>query len=181
MTVFVDIIGSWLVRASLMIVMLTLTVNMNDAVYSTSQDANAKGLIVVVDSVIYEDVKTAGYLVSKLDDVFKTATATDFRFEADIDNNGSVDQIKYLSVYDSTTKCYTLSRAMNSQTPIVFGNKFTDATFRYYTASGTEVRDSWDYSKIRQIVVNLSVKAKNVTAADSVASSQISIYPPNLL
>ena len=181
MTIFIDLIGSWFVRASLVGVMLTLAANMNDAVYQSAQVTNAKGHISVVDSVIYADVNAAGYLVPSTDTTFKSATSGNLRFYADIDLSGTVEDIKYLSVYNPTTNCYSLTRTINSGTAMDLGNDFTNITFKYYSAAGSEITNPWDYSKIRQVRVMLSVRADNVTSADSTISTDFSTYPPNLL
>jgi hypothetical protein len=189
MTVFLDLIGSWIVRASLIAVMLTLTVNMNNALYQSSEQANARGLVSVVDSVIYADVNAAGYNVSSpvTSNTFNTFNATNLFFYADLPGGVTPDLIKYTTVYDATTKLYKLYRQVNSETNALLGSVYSNVTFKYYNASGVETAVAANIRQVRVMVdaryvlTNAFVKTKGLTVDTLYATSDFKVYPPNLL
>jgi hypothetical protein len=56
MTIFLDLAGSLVVRASMVTVMLGLTVTMNNALYETTQQTNAASTVATVGEIIYTDL-----------------------------------------------------------------------------------------------------------------------------
>lgn len=190
MSVFLDLIGSWIVRASLIAVMLTLTVNMNNALYQSTQQANAKGLVSVVDSVIYADLNAAGYNVSSPigSNTFYSFGATNLSFYADIDKSvGGVELIKYTTVYDATTKLYKLYRQVNTGTNALLGSNYSKVTFKYYNAGGVETASANAIKQVcvmvdaRYVLTNAFVNTKGLTSDTMYAKSDFRVYPPNLL
>lgn len=188
MSVFLDLIGSWIVRASLIAVMLTLTVNMNNALYLSTQEVNAKALVSVVDSVIYADVNAAGYNVSSPvpSNTFYSFSATNLSFYADLPGGVTPDLIKYTTVYDATTKLYKLYRQVNSGTNALLGS-YSNVTFKYYNAGGVETASANAIKQVRVMVdaryvlTNAFVNTKGLTNDTSYAKSDFKVYPPNLL
>ena len=56
MTIFLDLAGSFVVRASMVTVMLGLTVTMNNALFETTQQTNAVATMATVGEIIYTDL-----------------------------------------------------------------------------------------------------------------------------
>jgi len=169
MTIFLDLIGSWVVRASMIAVMLGLTVNLNDALYTSTQAANNNGYVAVIDSVVYADVNDAGYNVSDLSTTFQVADSTDLKFYADINGDGVPETLEYSMTQqpDSTYNFYRTASNVNSGNPSLIGN-VQSLVFHYYDSKGNQTSD---LTKIKQIRVTVSASA----------TTDFKIYPPNLL
>ena len=189
MSVFLDLIGSWVVRASLIAVMLTLTVNMNNALYQSTQQVNAKALVSLVDSVIYADVNAAGYGAASpvTSNTFYSFSATNLSFYADLPGGASPDLVTYTTVYNATTQLYKLSRQVNSGTTALLGSDFSNITFKYYDASGVETAVAANIRQVRVMVdaryvlTNAFVETRGQTVDTLYATSDFKVYPPNLL
>jgi hypothetical protein len=183
MTVFIDIIGSWFVRISMIAIMLTLIVNMNDALYKRTTKANARGTLAVVDSIVYADLRAAcsniDGSVAGLDTTFKVANSQDLQFWADTSMSTASYRVRYFSTQDATTHLYSLYRSVNSGTSLLLGSKFTQASFRYYAADGTEIT-SPPYSNIRRVRVSIGSFIPNLGSPDSTFTSDFSVYPAHV-
>jgi hypothetical protein len=192
MNIFIDIIGSWIVRASMIVIALTLMINMNDALYKRTTKANARSLHAVVDSVLYADLSAACYNVDSVftrysDSTFLNATASAMEFWADTSGVRTTPtynacpsyRVSYYTSYNASTGRYSLYRQVNSLPALLMGSKFAWAQFKYYTANGDSVV-SLPYSKIRRIRVLLGSVAQNSGTADSTISSDFTVYPSRL-
>ncbi|MCX6133104.1 MAG: hypothetical protein NTU47_04735, partial [Ignavibacteriales bacterium] len=137
MTIFIDLLGSWIIRASLITVMLTLTVSLNNALYQSNQQANAKKMIVAADSIIYSDVNMAGYNVSGVS--FAIASDTVMQFAGDVNGGGTPETIKYWTSYNNATGLRKLYRYVNNENggvDLPLGNNFYRVSFQYYNYFG---------------------------------------------
>ena len=191
MSIFLDIIGSWVIRAALIAVMLKLTINLNNVLYQRTQQANANGLVAVVDSVIYADVNAAGYsrqgVTFDRTTTFYAVTWQSLSFYADISSSSGVELVKYYTTYSSGTKLYTLYRQVNSGTPMVLGNSLSQVAFKYYNASGVEDSTLINIRQVRVIVAaryvltNANVNTKGTSSDTSFVYSDFRVVPPNLL
>ena len=187
MTVFLDLVGSWIVRASLIIVMLTLTVNMNNTLYQSNQQAYAKKLITAVDSIMYSDVNEAGYNVSGV--TFQTATSLDMQFLGDLNGGGVPETVRYYAVWDSTTRLYTLYRYVNNENsgiPTKMGNTFSTVSFRYYDKNGNTTSTLASIVAVRvnlvsrYVLTNAFATTKGQTKDTMYVSTDFRIQPVNL-
>lgn len=183
MNIFIDIIGSWFVRASMIAVALTLVVNMNDALYKRATKANARAIHAVADSVIHADLSVACYNLdstfTRADSTFRNATASAIEFWADTSDATPSYRVRYYTSYNSTTGRYSLYRQVNNLPSLLLGNKFTQASFKYYTVDGVEVT-GLPFTKIRRVRVMLGSVVANLGAADSTISSDFTVYPSRL-
>lgn len=192
MTIFLDIIGSWVIRASLIAVMLTLTVNLNNVLYESTQRANTNGLVSVVDSVIYADLNAAGFaskycVYFKSDTTFNAYNAQSVYFYADIVTGGTAELVKYYTTYSATTKLYKLYRQVNSGTAFVVANNLSGLAFSYYDANGnvTATKSSIKQVRVmvtaRYVLTNSAVQTEGLTSDTTYVSASFRVVPPNLV
>ncbi len=177
MTIVLDLIGSWLVRGVLIAIMLTLTLNMNNALYHDIPVVNGRALIATVDSVMYADMNAAGYNVSTLSNTFSNATSTSVYFNADLNNNGSAELVKYYTGYDATSRTYTLYRSTLGNT-LTLASGIDSIGFSFY-----DKRDSVTsvLSSIRSIGVTIIDSVSDPSSGSKTAIlSSFRVYPPNL-
>jgi len=191
MSIILDLIGSWVVRAAMIAIMLTLTINLNDALYQNNSVINDRGQIQIVDSVFYADINMAGYNTpSWASASFKIASTSSVYFYADINNNSLPDSVRYDVVYNSSTRKYKLYRTVNNGSALTLGMAVDSVSFAYYT-SGYDGRDSLMLApsllkSIKSVAVTLIVN-ETVTNNKTGQSTQIpiksffKITPPNLI
>jgi hypothetical protein len=185
MTIFLDILGSWIVRGSLLIVMITLTINLNNAVYVSSQSANASAYVAIVDSIIYADVNAAGYCPAcSVSTPFLAAYDSAITVLGDINNGGIPDTVSYYMIRDNVTHLYKLYRSVNNVDngkSMQIANNLTSLNFKYYDRNGNQVTSSLYWNNIRSVNVTVVGTVENMTNGSSTVTSSFKIYPPNLL
>jgi hypothetical protein len=175
----------------LIVIMLTMTVNLNNVLYQSTQKANTKSLVGVVDSVIYADLNNAGYARSGVTfdpkNTFYTITSSAVSFYADIISGSGMELVKYYTTYSSSTGLYTLYRQVNSGTALKLGNNFSNVTFKFYDAAGAETADKLSVKQVRAIVQvryvlqNAYVNTTGLSNDTCYVSSDFRVVPPNLL
>jgi hypothetical protein len=171
MTVFIDLIGSWFVRASMIAVMLGLTVTLNDALYQSTQQVSAKGYIATIDSILYADINDAGYNVDNAaTSTFQTVDSTSIQFLGDINGGGVPETVRYTVTQqsDGTFNLYRYVNNVNNGADLMMGN-LASIRFSYYDSHGLLTTDK---TKVRQVEVSVVANG---------ASSDFKIYPANLL
>ena len=183
MTIFLDLVGSFIVRASLITIMLGLTVTMNDTLYQSTQTANAKGYFALLDSMIYSDVNEAGYNVTGT--AFQHADSTDIQFWGDINGGGIPETVRYYTVVsvvsgDTLYSLYRYVNNVNGGNPILLGTT-TNVKFLYYDGSGLVIPYNTNLGNIKQVKVTIVGSVENVTEGSSTIMREFNIYPPNLL
>lgn len=177
-------------------VMLSLTITMNNALYETSNRANTKAYVTVVDSIMYTDINVAGnnvvpgnsYWISingvsqwvTPDAVFWTANSHDCEFFADINNGGIPELVEYYAFKDATTGLYTLTRTVNdwkSPNPPVIGKNFTSVKFTYYDWNGAVTTDRFSVASVR---IQVTVQIPGATSGFTTAFGDFKVFPANL-
>jgi hypothetical protein len=176
MSIFLDLIQSLFVRGSMVIVMLTLTVNLNDALYQRTKYANTKAHVGIVSDMMYDDLTQAGYNHTG-PHIFCFAYAQDFRFHGDIDNNGTSETVRYYVAFNSGTGCWSLYRSVNSGTALEVGKRFASISFQYYDSKNKITADP---SLINGVRINLVENVEGATAGFTTATRDFKIYPSNL-
>jgi hypothetical protein len=157
----------------MIIVMITLTINLNNAVYVSSQSANANACVAIVDSIIYADVNATGYCPAcSISTPFLAAYDSAITVLGDINNGGVPDTVSYYMIRDNQTHLYKLYRRVNNLTSL----KFT-----YYDRNGLQVTNSLYWNNITSVSVKVIGTVENATSGSSTVTSAFKIYPPNLL
>jgi len=184
MTVFIDLMGSWVVRASLIAVMLGLTVTLNDALYQSTLRANNLGQTAVVDSIIYADLNDAGYNVSPVSSTFQVAQATSVQFLADINGGGIPETVRYTMTQqsDSTYNVYRNVNNVNNGVDLPVGN-VRSLSFSYYDARDSLLLNpALGLTKIKSLeVTQVNRLGYDNTGKEVLDTTKYKIVPPNLL
>ena len=183
MTIFIDIAGSWIVRASMITMMLGISVTMNDALYKTTQKANTDKTLAKVANTILTDLNMAGNNVTSPTNVFQPGyvSPTDMKFYGDLDNSGLYETIRYQATYNSTTKLYSLYRSVNRENsgiPLLLGKNFTSVKFTYFNYLGVPTTN---YLEVMSVRVTLVTTIPGATAGGfTTAMNDFLVYPANL-
>jgi hypothetical protein len=177
MTVFLDIAGAWAVRVSMVAIMLTMTVAMNDALYQSAQQAVVKANLAVAAETMTQDISMGGLNVSG--NTFNTVQYNNLMFYGDLNGLGVSETIRYYTTYDATTKLYSLYRYVdreNNGIPLLMGTSFTSVTFSYYNYNG--VVDS-TASNVYWVRVKLVAQIPGVTKGLQTVLNDFKVCPAN--
>lgn len=98
MAIVFDILGSFIVRAVIVGMILQLMITMSDALYRYTERISLNDDITVVAHVISTDLKNAGYNTLKgLYTITSSSSATNLKFS--VDSNATTGNIIYISYY----------------------------------------------------------------------------------
>jgi hypothetical protein len=178
MTIFIDLAGSWLIRASMVTVMLGLSITLNDAVYEASKQANTKAALASVADIVYTDVNMAGFRATP-STTFDVVSSNDMRFYGDINDDTVLETIRYTSSLDASTGLYKLYRTVNNENggnPYLIGD-FKSVTFNYYDAGKVPTTNP---SSVASVRITLVVNVTGATTGWTTATNDFLVYPANL-
>ena len=172
MTIFLDLAGSFVIRASMVTVMLGLTVTMNNALYETTQQTNTRAIVQTVGDVFYEDLNLA------VASAFTTAETNRMTFQADTSlGGGNTVLISYdASEIDPSTGLRKLYRQEGSARVMVSRN-LVSAQFSYFDVNGQPTSLP---SNVNSIRVKLIAKVEGSSEGLSTSTSDFRVFPPNL-
>jgi hypothetical protein len=183
MTIFLDLAGSFLVRASMVTVMLGLTVTMNNALYETTQRTNAAATVATVGDIIQNDLNAA------VTSGFTTANASLMVFTADTSlGSNKLATITYQTTAGSAPGVFNLTRTVGSHS-VVIANNLYKAQFVYYDVDGNVTSTAGSVDAIRvKLVAAISYSTSETDDRGTVRLSDrayqtlndFKVYPPNL-
>jgi hypothetical protein len=171
MTIFLDIAGSLVVRASMVTVMLGLTVTMNNALYETTQQTNAAATVATVGNIVDTDLnQTVG-------SGFTTANSNMMVFHADTSmGHGNLATISYYTVRDGSTGLYSLYRQVGSSSMCISQN-LVSVSFQYFDTTGSVTANA---SSVDAIRVKFVAQVSGVSQGLSTTLNDFKTFPPNL-
>lgn len=167
MNVLIDIVGSMVIGAMVLLVILNLNISKSNAQYSSDSELQLQQNAKTLANMLEYDLRKIGYHYSG--NPFITTDSTKISFYADIDNNGSVDEVSYLTSgtnevsYTSNPDDRILCRVVNNDTSKGPSLGLTKLRFNYFNSIGnkTTVQDSIKYIKA-EIWVETPEKVDNV-------------------
>lgn len=194
MTFLLDLIGSSIIRGTIILIILSLTVTLNSALYDKTAAANTKANLEVTANIMYQDIKQAGYRVGS--SVFDTAKTRSVQFRADFNNNGSDDVIYYYGIYSLDTVWYNgaqavvdttwkIRRVINGGSAYSIAKNLRSFSFQYLDADGNYTST---LSAIKGMVIELNARIGSTAAgavtsmvlSDTTATKEFRVYPVNL-
>ena len=157
MTIFLDLAGSLIVRASMVTVMLGLTVTMNNALFETTQQTNAAATVATVGEIIYTDLNQSD--------------STGFKQGFSISNPN-----KIVFVADTSMGLHKLYRIVGSSS-VCLGKNLVSINFQYFNSDGATTTTP---SSVDAIRVKLVAQVSGVTQGFSTTLNDFKVFPPNL-
>jgi len=182
MTIFIDLIGSWVVRVAMISAMLGIMLTMNEAVYTTAQYANTKAALENVTEILSTDMNMAGNNVSG--GVFYRINLGNVFFLGDLNDSGPVEQVNYYTEYNPRTRLYALYRWVDRENfgrRLLLGKNFREVRFEYYDSEGVRVYSGHERDVV-SVRVKLTMEVSGVSSNQGISSvmSDVWIYPANL-
>ncbi|HTR82201.1 MAG TPA: hypothetical protein VMM58_11285 [Bacteroidota bacterium] len=176
MSIMLDIIGSMIIRAAIMVTFLYLTINLQNALYEKTEYAVVKQKTVIPAQIMTDDIRLAGYgpTTSK---VFPIAYPQAIEFYADINNDSTADWVHYyLGPYYTTgatthRSLYREVSCISGGTAYELARDVVDLEFSYYDVNGSSVATGLSVSGIKSIKVSLTIEA-NAQTLNSISTAR---------
>ncbi len=174
MGVIIDIVSSFIVRAAIITIILNMMITLHDALHKNTQRAVLSENIASSFSVIRHDVKLAGYKApdKKIDRAF----SSEIRFYVDIDNDGTVERVRYYTqtVSGSNPTRYIIKRDVRNSSGITttmeIARNVVSFSFVFYNDIGSQIGYGSDVPGIKSIAIRVVMEA---------SSSTIGMYSPS--
>lgn len=161
MPTMLDIIGSFIIGGMVLVAVITLNIDISNNAARMTYDLVVQENMVELTREVEYDFYKIGYRVPS-DTAITSADSTDITFLADIDDDGTVESVRYyLGSPDELTSTPNtedrlLYRVVNSETPKSSNMGVTAFGLKYYDESGNETSDLGD---IQAIKVSLDVES----------------------
>lgn len=171
MSIVLDLIGSMIIRAAIMITFLYLTINLQNALYEKTVYAAVKQKTVIPAQMLTDDLRLAGYgpTTSK---TFPVAMSDSIKFWGDFNNDSTADWVcYYLGPYYSGTH-----RSLYRQGSLIVGTyevarDVAALSFTYFDVNGAAIVPGVNVSGIKSIKVSLTFEA-NAKTLDAITTAR---------
>jgi hypothetical protein len=181
MAAFLDILGSLIIRGGIILILLRLTLSMQEVLYERTEKAALERNLAAVSAVVSYEVRQLGYNVAG--NPFLIADSSRLKFRADVNNDGSFDQIDYYSeqIFDAgwpEGDQFMLHRTTGAGADWPMAKGVTRFRLWYYDSLGVETADT---ARIRSIMMVVRLRSANFfNGRYPSASWQAHIFPQNL-
>ena len=173
MSIMLDIIGSMIIRGSIVLMTLYLSISLQNALYKKTMVAVVKQKTVVPAQVLTDDIRLAGYGPTGTTKIFATATSQDMMFTADIDDDGATETVRYYlsAAYTGSTHKSLLREvsSISGGAAYELARDVDSLYFTYYNVNGTSV-SGVNVAGIKSVKVSL-VMASAAKLADEITAA----------
>lgn len=177
MTAALDLIGSFMIKAAIVAIILGVSVQLNDMMIEKSQGSITERNLNTTIAVFENDLRNLGLNAAK--PYIQISDTSTIQFLSDMDNNGAVEIIKYtlqvMPEYATTNpKLYTFVRTINGGSPLAVSQYVLSARFEYRDSSGTLTSSPSQARSIKASLISQSpviVRGKSITAKRSISIS----------
>ncbi len=179
MGVMIDIIGSTIIRGAIVLVILNLNINLNNALSQKTVRAALKQKMVVPAQILTDDIRLAGYNQTGTK-YFPLADTSKIMFYADVDNNGVQDLVYYfLGTPDPISKHQVLYRQLNAGQNFALVRDVISLRFTYYKRDGSTFTSlpasGLSDSTIKSISIKLTIES-NIQAIEGIGTDNTASY-----
>lgn len=188
MNVILDITFSFIIRASVVLVVLMAVVNLNNELYRQTDRVVLNDNLVSASQTISNDILLAGY-GSGASKTFATAQSTDMSFTADLDNSGVNEVVRYYLSPEPTGSQFILMRTIDGGSPFEITRDVFSLQFSYYDRLGT-VKSGTSVTGITSVKVSIMLESNHrLSSVYSDENSELTpqrvkwegqFFPPNL-
>jgi hypothetical protein len=168
MGVILDILGSFVVRAAIVVVILNLMINLHQSLSKNTDRVYLNQSINNAGQIISADLKLAGYDAPK---AINTTLNNGLNFYADTGNTGAYQMIRYyINPTSPATAHKILYRQVNSGTPLEIARDILSFSVVYFTVNGVATTLAVDSTNVKSIYVTL-VMESNMTEREYYGTS----------
>ena len=162
MGVILDILGSFVVRAAIVVIILNLMINLHQSLSKNTDRIYLNQSISNAGNIIAADIKLAGFAAT---DTFAIARRRNIKFSADTGNNGTVQTIRYYtvpSIPSASAKAILYREVIGTTTQTLeIATNITDFNISYYIVTGEPI-NGLNVVGIKSIYITL-VMESNIT------------------
>ena len=158
MAVMLDIIGSFVIRAAVVLIILTTMVNLSNSLYRQSERVALETLVTGAGETISNDLSLAGYRsASKL---FLTADSVQTRFYADLNDDGAVEIVRYYLSAGASGSHRILYRSLNGGTAFEIARDVVLLQFTHYSVTGSSLTGT-NVSGVKSVRISLTIESNH--------------------
>lgn len=187
MGIFFDIIGALIIRGTMVVIIVSLTLSLHGTLNERTVQARLKQNLAMTTDIVKTDFAMIGFRVTSGNPML-LASATDLRFCADVDDNGAMDTVYYylgpVSELASTENPNDriFYRRVNQQTMREVGRGITSLAI---VMRDSLARVTASYAAVRSVQIQLIAQAGTPVERGYVkryptSSWELHFYPPNL-
>lgn len=140
MAVILDILGSFVVRAAIVVIILNLMISLHESLSKNTDRVYLNQSIENAGQIIAADIKLAGYNATT---TFAIARRRSMQFSADTGNNGTVQTIRYYtepSIPTAVDKAILKREVIGTTTQTIeIARDIIDIRFTYFNVSGSVI------------------------------------------
>jgi hypothetical protein len=159
MGVILDIVYSFIIRAMIVLIVLTAMVNLNDSLFRQTERVALNDLVLGAAETIDNDFTLAGYGPST-SKVFAKADSIEAIFSADIDNDGTTETVRYHLGSGASGSHRILYRTLNAGTDLEIARDVILLRFNYYSKTGTALSGT-TVSGIKSIKISMTIESNH--------------------
>jgi hypothetical protein len=174
MNVILDIIGSFVIRGMIVLIVLTAMVSLNNSLFRQTERVALNDLVTNTSETIYNDFSLAGYGAST-SKVFNKADSIEAIFSADLDNDGTAETVRYYLGAGAAGSHRILYRTLNAGTPFEIARDVILIRFYYYSATNVSLTGT-TVSGIKSINVSLTIESNHQLISLYSGSADTSSY-----
>ncbi len=182
MTVFLDIIGSMMVRGMIVLIVLRMNVSLNTMIVDTTAHSTIQQRMAVLRQVMVSDFEAIGFNV--VGTAFIDVKNHDIRFLGDVDGDGTPETISYdrsstgdLPNTPNPNDRY-IHRKVNSGTARIVADGITKIDFEYYDDKGAVTTDK---NKVKSFKITAIMQDSHpVDGRYPSTFWEQTFYPPNI-
>ena len=157
MAVILDILGSFVVRAAIVVVILNLMINLHESLSKSTDRITLNESINNAGQVIAADIKLAGFRASK---AFTTTLNNEISFYADTGNVGTFQKIRYyISPTSPATVHKILYRTVNDDAQLEIARDILSFSIAYYKVNGSLTTIASDSLNVKSIYITLVMES----------------------
>jgi hypothetical protein len=177
MGVMIDIIGSTIIRGAIVLVILNLSVSLNNALSQKTVRAALKQKMVVPAQILTDDIRLAGYNQPAFPPKsFAIAKADEIQFVADLNSDSTTDVVHYYLGAPPTGSTHrVLYRQLNGGASFELARDVDSLIFTYYTSTGAAILPGTNRSGIKSISIKLVIES-NIQAIEGIGNDNTARY-----
>ncbi|MFA5832835.1 MAG: hypothetical protein WDA22_05080 [Bacteroidota bacterium] len=159
MGVLLDILGSFVIRAAVVLIILTTMITLNNSLFRQTERVALNELVSGIGETVFNDLSHAGY--NSTSKTFNKADSIETIFFADLDNNGSVETIRYYLGSGASGSHRILYRTLNSGTAFEIARDVILLRFYYYNITGGTVSYGNNRTGIKSVKVSITIESSH--------------------
>lgn len=163
MGVILDIIGSFIVRASVVLLVITAMVNLNNSLFRQTERVALNDQVLGAVETISNDLSLAGYGLST-SKVFAVDDSIETSFSADLDNDGTTEIVRYYLGAGASGSHRILYRTLNAGTAFEIARDVILLRFYYYNITGgtvTGTNGTIPANTIKSVKVSITIESNH--------------------